>query len=57
MLALLVYLVLSLVAQPVLSLVAHPVVYVVCPAPLPAVELLALACRVCPLPPWLRARL
>ena len=27
----------------VLSLVAHQVVYAVCPAPLPAVELLALA--------------
>ena len=40
-----------------LSLVAHPVVYAVCPAPLLAVELLALAALVCPLPPWLRARL
>lgn len=49
MLALLVYL--------VLSLVAHPAAHVVCLTPLPAVELLALAGRVCPLPPWLRARL
>ena len=37
----------------VLSLVAYPV----CPAPLPAVELLALACPVCPLPLWSRLRL
>lgn len=53
MLALLVCLVLSLVAHPV----AHPAAHVVCLAPLLAVELLALAALVCPLPPWLRARL
>ena len=40
-----------------LSLVANPVVYVACLAPLPAVELLALACPVCPLPLWSRLRL
>lgn len=41
----------------VLSLVAHPVVYVACLAPLPVVELLALAGLVCPLPLWSRLRL
>ena len=48
---------LALLVCLVLSLVAHPAAHVACLAPLLAVELLALAALVSPLPPWLRARL